>query len=325
MKKLIYLSILFLGSASVFAQPNFTFADMPNIGDSDSLNHNPTYTHPGNLDAETGNGYIWDFTNLSFSGSFWAIDSVRAKTHPVSAPYIDATIEYYRLQASGNNLELFSYSNDTLYTHRTGATTGGTSFSPPIASILFPIAFNGSSVINQPLFFGPTQIGERLSDTHYDGIGTLNLPSGETHNNVFRIKSVVRDTTFSTGFTVTYTNYYWYIQGGDIPLLRIYKVDFNGSSGTIYNLYTRKNASPVSSVNETKLMSEVLIYPNPAHSFLQLNGLINNQSFVIYDMSGREKKNGIISDDQKINLQDIQNGMYLLKIGNEMTVRFVKD
>lgn len=70
---------------------------------------------------------------------------------------------------------------------------------------------------------------------------------------------------------------------------------------------------------------DIQVYPNPAHSFLQVNGIINDHAYVIYDISGREMKNGIISNAQNIDLQGMPTGMYFLSIGGEITIQFVKD
>jgi hypothetical protein len=313
-------------SLSIFSQPNFTYNDLPNIGDNDSLSHNPTYTHSGDLDTETGNNYSWDFSNLILGNVFWAVDSFRVKTHPASAAFTNASIEYFHQEASGNNLELYSYSGDTLYIHRTGPVTGGgAAFNPALASIHFPIAFNGASNITEPIYFGTIQTGERQTNTLYDGFGNLMLPNGQSFNNIFRIKSVVTDSTFSTGFTVQYTSYIWYAQGGDIPLLRISKTDFNGSNGTIYNIYIRKNTQTVS-VNDVNKESRILVYPNPSSDILDIKGYDHNSSYTIFEANGKTVKYGILQDSQtQINIESLPVGIYFLELSDERSaLRFVK-
>ena len=325
MKKSLLVVFTAFISVSLYAQPSFTSNDMPNVGDADSLNHNPNFTPSGNLDAETGSNYNWDYSALTFPRNFFAVDSFRQKTHPVSDPFSDATIEYYHHGSSGNNLELYSYSGDTLYTHRSGGTSGGTAFVPPVGSIKFPIPFNGVSYIVDTLYYRNRKIGIRKSSAQYDGYGNLTLPNGEVHKNVFRIKTVVEDTTFSTQFTVKYTNYYWYLQGGDIPVLRIYKVDFNGSNGTIYNVYTRKNAPKNSSVTKLEAPTSISVYPNPTKGLITIDGIKSIQPYTIQDVNGKALQSGNISVGQTIDIHTLANGVYVLQVGKYQPIKIVRD
>lgn len=319
MKTTLFLSIFFMSMCASYAQPNFTYADHPNIGDLGSYNHDPGYTPPGNLDTETGNNYTWNFSSLTFNPTFWAIDSFRVKTHPVSGNFPTATIEYYHLEAAGANLELYSYSNDTLYIHKTGSPISGQSFNPKIASIKFPISFNGMSQIVRSY-----SIGVRTTEVLYDGFGTLNLPNGNNYNNVFRVKKVESDSLIS-GSKIIYTNYIWYPQGGGAPLLRLSKTDFYPSSGNIYNLYARQIGSTSVADNEMELDPDIILYPNPANDIIQLKGIANDQAYTIYSIRGEEMKKGRVSASNKIQLQGLPVGAYFLKVGEERILQFVKE
>lgn len=324
MKTPLFLSFILMSICASYAQPNFTYADLPNIGDVGTYNHNPGYTPPGSLDTETGNNYTWDFSSLSFGQTFWAIDSFRVKTHPVSSNFPDATIEYYHLEAAGANLELYSYSNDTLYIHKIGSPISGQSFNPKIASIKFPITFNGMSQIVDTVFQGSYKTGVRTTEFLYDGFGTLNLPNGINHNNVFRVRKLESDSSLLTNAVVTYTNYIWYSQGGDAPLLRLSKTDFNGASGNIYSVYARQNGSTSVIDNETESNPDIILYPNPTNDIIQLKGIANDQAYTIYSIRGEEIKKGRVSDSNKIQLQGLPVGTYFLKVGEEKILQFVK-
>lgn len=314
-----------MGICASYAQPNFTYADHPNIGDLGTYNHEPGYTPPGNLDTETGNNYTWNFSSLTFNQTFWAIDSFRVKTHPASSNFTTATIEYYHTEAAGANLELYSYSNDTLYIHKTGSPISGQSFKPKIASIKFPIVFNGMSQIIDTVYQGSYKTGLRTTKVLYDGFGTLNLPNGNNHNNVFRVKKVETDSSFLTNVVIIYTNYIWYPQGGGAPLLRISKTDFYPSSGNIYSLYARQNGSTSVADNEMELDSDIILYPNPANHIIQLKGIANDQAYTIYSIRGEEMKKGRVSANNKIQLQELPVGTYFLKVGEERILQFVKE
>lgn len=318
-RKVLPIVIIICAVSGLLGQPNFTYNDMPGIGDHDSLFHNPIYSHSGDLDSETGNNYTWNFSNLIFNNIFWAVDSFRMKTHPVSAPFTKATLEYFHQEASGNNLELYSYSDDSLYIHRTGGTTGGRAFSPPMAFIKFPIAFGKQSNINAPIFFGANKIGERNTVYMYDGYGKLNMPNNKTYSDVFRIKSVVKDTTYSTGFTTTYTNYLWYIAGGDIPLLRIFKIDINNNSGSIYNVYARKTPPATNTSIEEHQKLRAYVHPNPSSgNFTISSNNMNNGTISIFNSTGKlvYTNKEITTLPTELNL-DLKAGIYFLKINSK--------
>jgi len=321
-KRVFLLVALVFGSGLILmAQPNFTYADYPNIGHNDSLYHNPVYAPVADLDLETGANYNWSFPDLTFNEIFWAVDSFRVKTHPVSEPFTEASIEYFHQEASGNNLELYSFEQDTLYLHRTGSTVGGTAFVPPVSAIGFPMTFGQLSVVNQPLLFGEAIIGERTSSINYDGFGTLNLPDGSVSNNVFRLKSIVTDSTFSTGFVTSYVSYTWYAQGGEIPLLRLFKIDFAGIEATFYNAYARKNTG-VTLVSEVNPM-QITIFPNPASETISVSGLKPNSTYFIFNQHGAMVKSGFIKESAIISVSELKSGTYFL-ISEGISKKFVK-
>lgn len=325
MKTTLLLSIFLLSISTYYAQPNFTYADHPNIGDVGAYKLSSYDNTSGNLDIETGNNYSWNFSSLVLHPSFFAVDSFRVKTLPVSFNFPSATIEYYHVESAGVNLELYSYSNDTLYIHKTGSIIGGQPFVPKVASIKFPIAFNGTSNLSDTIFQGAFVVGLRTTEVSYDGFGTLNLPNGNNYNNVFRVKKVERDTTFSTGVLITYTNYIWYSQGGDAPLLRLSKTDFFGASGNIYTVYSRESSVTSVSDNGMELDPQIIIFPNPANHEIQVTGIANNQKYIIYSIIGEEMKKGELSASHKISLQGLPFGTYFLKVGEERILKFVKE
>lgn len=90
----------------------------------------------------------------------------------------------------------------------------------------------------------------------------------------------------------------------------------------VYQYFVKVKAKveyPIS-VNESNLNSE--IYPNPANNFLIINKEISdNSNFEIFDLYGKSIQNGIISDN-KIDISLLNNGIYFLKI-NQNLFRFV--
>jgi hypothetical protein len=254
MKNRLFLPV-FLCSMSLHAAPKFTRADMPGIGDQDTLRFLHAHSLTDNPDTETGDGYTWDFTALPFAAypDQILIDSFRVKTAKVSKAFPNATLEEFIADGPAGDVNLFSYAGETLYIHRLGSAVAGTVFAVPLASVRFPIAFGDSSVIEAEIFHkGRVATGKRRTSFAYDGFGALMLPGGRNYADVFRVKQVERDTSYALQSVVTNTGYFWYKQGGQVPLLRIfgsgtanrYVVFGSASTDTSAAIARRKSGRP---------------------------------------------------------------------------------
>lgn len=320
MKKDIFLMLWILTTSIGFAQPNFTSADMPNIGDTDSLMILQYHPLTNNLDTETGNGYTWDFSSLPFNvQNFIDIDSYRVPQHPVSAGYPNATIEEYKIGVTADNVNLYSYSNDTLIIHRLGGSSTGWALGP-IESIAFPIAFNNASIINSNIYTGSgfgILVGQRKTTALYDGFGTLNMPYVKTYNNVFRLKLVEKDTNYVTNTSVVATTYIWYKQGGHIPLLRLV---YTGAAN-LYFVFGSKGNGILAGVNGLKNDLNLTIFPNPSNGLFQLAidnlNVAKNSKIEIYTSQGnRIYQSEITNTKSDIDLSNHPCGIYSVKIYN---------
>lgn len=69
----------------------------------------------------------------------------------------------------------------------------------------------------------------------------------------------------------------------------------------------------------------ITISPNPTSDFIRISGLKKAESYRIYNILGSEIKKVSISDGEKIDLQNITNGLYLLKFDNGNTIMFIKE
>lgn len=100
------------------------------------------------------------------------------------------------------------------------------------------------------------------------------------------------------------------------------------------------NPSPISSLAESKIYygsidestlttedfnNNTFIYPNPTKEYLNLSSNYNNKTYKIIDISGRIIEQGSITDSFKIDVSNLNKGLYLLNIANEISLKFLKD
>lgn len=115
---------------------------------------------------------------------------------------------------------------------------------------------------------------------------------------------------------------------------------FNYEQLNFDNISVVFNPSPISSLAESKIYygsidestlstddfnNNSFIYPNPAKEYLNLSSNYNNKTYKIIDISGRIIKQGSITDSFNIDVSDLNKGLYLLNIANEISFKFLKD
>jgi hypothetical protein len=310
--KHIYLSFLFVITFSaVFAQPSFTSADLPGIGDRDTVMYLNYYPITNNLDSETGNGYNWDFSSLPFSmyPGFKYIDTWRVKTHQVSQSFPDATIEEFIDDGTAGDVNLYSFGNDTLYIYRLGSVLNGSSFIPPITSVAFPVSFNTSSVLTYYFHTAQYLTGERTTTFSYDGFGTLQMPGNKTFSNVLRVKQTEKDSSYITHTANTYISYIWYKQGGQVPILRL---AYSGSLNLYFAFGSKANGTP-NAIEEPGESVDFTLFPNPSDGKFRLAGLtFTPDKTEVSNFLG--EKIGTASADGTIDLSGSARGTYFVTV-----------
>jgi hypothetical protein len=75
--------------------------------------------------------------------------------------------------------------------------------------------------------------------------------------------------------------------------------------------------------NNTK--PQVKLFPNPSTDYIQLSNLTQTENYTIYNVLGAKILKGNISDEEKINVQSLSNGLYILKFDNGEAMKFVKE
>ena len=97
----------------------------------------------------------------------------------------------------------------------------------------------------------------------------------------------------------------------------------SGTNGGGFS-YTR---STDQTTNSTDFAFDNLIrlFPNPSKDYIQISGLIKTGNYEVYNILGRRVMEGMVSDKQKINVQNLKNGVYFFKLENETVLKFIKN
>jgi hypothetical protein len=70
--------------------------------------------------------------------------------------------------------------------------------------------------------------------------------------------------------------------------------------------------------------SSLKIFPNPSSNFIEITGLATQENYEIYNTLGQEIKKGIVNENERIDIQNLTNGLYFLKLKKGNSIKFVK-
>ncbi len=182
-------------------------------------------------------------------------------------------------------------------------------FNAPFTQLIFPLTYGTENASN---FTGTCFYGFGTTDTFpfsgssamlADAYGTLSLASG-IYPDVLRVKVI--DTMGCDYGRVD--SYYWFKEGIKGPLFK-YTKDYLWS---YEYMFERKDAADVTGIENNEL--HLNMYPNPAAHYLIVSGL-NSGAAEIYNVNGQFISSQYISPgENKVDLQNMANGIYILKI-----------
>lgn len=73
-------------------------------------------------------------------------------------------------------------------------------------------------------------------------------------------------------------------------------------------------------------LTNIKLYPNPAQNTIQISNLKASQNYKIYNLLGQSVKQGLIDNNQAIDISNLIKGLYLLKLkNNTKPLRFIKE
>jgi hypothetical protein len=107
------------------------------------------------------------------------------------------------------------------------------------------------------------------------------------------------------------------------------------NNGTSDNLYIAEDnyvsffdlgTLSVSDNNAFPKQIKLNVFPNPTSSEISIMGLTSRQNYSIYNLLGKLIKKGAVSNGEKITVNELSNGVYLLKLDdNSSVLRIIKE
>jgi Secretion system C-terminal sorting domain len=98
-----------------------------------------------------------------------------------------------------------------------------------------------------------------------------------------------------------------------------------GVESTFVDFLFAASIATTLSANRFDVVSGLKIYPNPSSDFIAISGLENVVRYTIFDILGKETLSGNIVNNEKINIQNLNLGMYFLRLENGATTKFIKE
>jgi len=84
-----------------------------------------------------------------------------------------------------------------------------------------------------------------------------------------------------------------------------------------------QETEPINAIQEYQIQTP-RIYPNPSSNFINISGLIEVDHYSIYDVFGKVIKKGSITNNGKIDIQNLENNVYFIKFNIGTTMKFIK-
>lgn len=352
----VLLSILFFAAyLNVDAQITITSADMPVVGDT--LRHSSATALGFSINLnDVGANKVWNFDTLTPVSQ--KVDEYK-KALKVSPLYgiISPSAYGYQVADTLGGLgsspipitvtEVYTFFNirgsspvDTYVAEGFGAKVSGLP-TPALYDnedelFLFPLAFGNKDTtdyylnVSVPGLGRMVQEGERV--TEVDAWGTITTPFFTTAKSCIRVRSEVNgnDSIIASGLPLPIppvgiprqtVDYYWLVQGEHYPALWI-TTTFTGSTETVTAVRYRDSYRMVSvdETNQSHIIENVTVYPNPAKDVLRLN--TNAKQFVseVFDIQGKLVLSGQNKVDVDVSL--LSSGSYFIRLSSEAGISY---
>jgi hypothetical protein len=157
------------------------------------------------------------------------------------------------------------------------------------------------------------------------------------HDVLYKKITIEPTSTSSRGFAGTFVKRFGNISAGLDPFLwpfpmgyecdamsehGVYEWDFVGfscfqdNSFPLYQPYT--DYCDYYLEVESNTLPQMKVYPNPANETITVENVQINSAFAVFDMTGKRVCGGVL-ENEKIDLQGLDNGLYVLQVGDSKT------
>lgn len=151
---------------------------------------------------------------------------------------------------------------------------------------------------------------------------TVDANSGGTEeSSIDRSTTAVFDPTINyTPSTSTVGTFYYYAEFSNPSLTTC------GFTNTLTSPTRQVIITSTVGISESQsTFGNVKLYPNPTKNKVQVSGLTDSQSYILYDLIGQKVGNGIIANNESVDVGELTKGTYLLKLENGISSRIIKD
>ena len=224
-------------------------------------------------------------------------------------------------QDTGTNVAVNNFNRATLALSKGSGTTGST-----------------TATVENCIFWGNTVVGgvtgRSITDLHKNPLNILTVKNsiGQANFNDDSITSVMASSNADPLFTdfanadYTLTGASPAIDAGDNTNV-IGTVDLLGRQrifNTTVDMGCYEHGAPTLGVTSPNTIKQIRVFPNPVTNIINISGLDTIRDYTIYTVLGKEVKKGKVSQYEKIEVSDLEKGLYLLKLSNGKTMKFIK-
>jgi hypothetical protein len=328
-KTLLFVSILI----SSFSQAqSLTLANEYAIGEFSDMHLVDSFAN--NLDAVTGIGVTWDYSDLlGYPGEARLVEVLDATTQPDYSSFPGSTkaikigssiTTYFTSDATSRTSQGFKFTEPTL------GDVYATFSSDPLTMVTYDFGY-GSSLTdsyagNIDFSYNGFPVNEALTGEAYawvDGTGTMLFPGGVSVSNVIRYKSI--DTSLTTvpllgAVELIREQYEYYdLATQNLPIFIHSNVVMRPPGGSaladlsiVLSKY-EANYTAVGSIQN----NDFTVSPNPTLNGIKINGeFTSDANGEIKDASGKTVKSFNVLNGMNIDLSSLEQGVYFLHVSS---------
>ncbi|RYM34579.1 T9SS type A sorting domain-containing protein [Brumimicrobium glaciale] len=239
-----------------------------------------------------------------YDGTQWEVESRFLTTYTGNNLTTLVTEELNGTQWESEDRIMFFYNSANKMTYSSFESYDGSSWSQDY-KIDYTLD-NNFNLIKKSLSFPGTE--EFYAEYEYDLTGQMaNIANPFSY--LRGLESILEDFPY-TNKILNYTgNQYDDVTNSFYPTER---TTFNYTSQLVLNL------------DEAKASPNISLYPNPANNFIQINGITKSENISVYTVLGVKVFDAVVNKDDKLDIQGLNNGLYLLKFENGTALKFLK-